>query len=252
MSGKAEFKPKEEIDELLQGIRRIFVIECGWCSAVTGATGAPSRKLLKAYLKEKGIRVDSCVATAVCLNNILHQRLRQFRRKIRKADAIGIASCAVGVEAAYWLTDNTKRIIPFYDTIGTGGRFTDWPDLGGIITCIPNKVCNLTVTNGVCTEGNCPLKLRLPCIPVDELVRECKEDKTKDCPFFQVKEEGNLDKLIEFEEKLKKEDKPRVPLFENANPPMAVGKYRLEGRLLGDMFAKLSRIFCWSMNQYGY
>jgi hypothetical protein len=114
------------------------VLRCGWCGAASGATADPAFGELEGFLQEKGIRVDACWVAALCAHSILYQRLRQFRKKIRKSDAIGVCSCSMGVKTLYWVTDGTKRVVPFCDTFGAGGRDVDWEHMGGPETCVPS------------------------------------------------------------------------------------------------------------------
>jgi len=252
VSIKIEYKPQDELVALLDGVERIFVLRCGWCGAASGATSDPAFEKLERFLRERGIRVDACWVAALCAHSILYQRLRQFRKKIRESDAIGVCSCSMGAKSLYWITDGTKRVVPFCDTVGAGGRDVDWEHMGGPETCVPGCVCVMGVTDGLCTVGNCPSRMRTPCVPEGEIFKQCKEDETRDCPFYLIREEGRLDALLRFEERLSGGDNRREPLFPPLNPPAGVGRYKRTARILGTVFGRISAPFSWLMNLYGH
>jgi hypothetical protein len=252
VSIKIEYKPQDELLGLLNGVERIFILRCAWCGASSGATADPVFEKLEAFLRERRIQVEACWVAALCAHSILYQRVRQFRRRIRKADAIGVCSCSMGVKSLLWITDGTKRVVPFCDTVGAGGREVDWEHMGGPETCIPGCVCVLGVTHGICTAGSCPSKRRTPCVAEDQLVESCREDETKVCPFYRIREEGRLDALLGFEQRLVTDTHTRVPLFPPLNPPAGLGRYRKRARVLGSLFGRISAPFSWLMNLYGH
>ena len=47
-------KPDEEIDRLLNGLNRIFIIGCGTCTPLTRTGGEPEVRSLKQNLSQKG------------------------------------------------------------------------------------------------------------------------------------------------------------------------------------------------------
>ncbi len=252
MSIKIEYKPREELVSMLDGIDRLFVFRCGWCGASSGATADPAYEKLEAFLLDRGIRVETRWVAALCAHSILYQRVRQFRRRIRKADAVGVCGCSMGVKTLLWITDGTKRVVPFCDTVGAGGREVDWEHMGGPETCIPGCVCVLGVTHGICTAGSCPSKLRTPCVPEDQLVGPCREDETRVCPFYWIRKEGRLDALIDFEQRRFAGVDRREPLFPPLNPPAGLGRYGRRARILGAVFGRISAPFSWMMNLYGH
>ncbi len=252
MAIKIEYKPQEELTASLEGVRRIFLLRCAWCAASAGVSANPAFEELEAFLRKKDIRVDACWVAAVCAHSILYDRLLQFRKKIKQADAIGACSCSMGVKTLFWITEGTKRVVPFCDTVGLGGREADWESVGGPETCIPGCVCALGVTNGICTAGRCPLKRRTPCVPESELLGQCREDEARDCPFHRIREEGRLRALLRFEERLSASAGRREPLFPPLNPPAGLGRYRRTARILGAGFARISTPFSWLMNLYGH
>ncbi len=252
MSIKIEYKPKDELTPLLEGVERIFILRCAWCGASSGATTDPAFDKLVSFLRELDIQVDSCWVAALCAHAILYDRLRQFRARIGRSDAIGVCGCSMGVKTLFWITDGTKKVVPFCDTVGTGGREVDWEHAGGPETCIPGCVCVLGVTNGICTAGRCPLRMRTPCVPESELTAKCREDGRKECPFYQIRTEGRLAALLRFEERLSMDGSRGEPLFPPLNPPVGVGRYRRTARILGAGFARISAPFSKLMNLFGH
>jgi hypothetical protein len=104
----------------------------------------------------------------------------------------------------------------------------------------------------MCTVGNCPKRLRTPCVPEQELVRQCREDPARDCPFYRIREEGRLDALLQYEERLSGDEKRGEPLFPPLNPPAGVGRYKRRAKIVGAVFGRISAPFSWLMNLYGH
>ncbi len=237
------YKSREEIEESLRGVKRLFVLRCGVCSALWWEHSAEAKRRLEAYLSDTGIEViGNRIVFCPCVPYGLHARFLQFEKQIERADAIGMVSCPLGVNSVHVVTKRKKPVIPFFDvkSIYCCAYYNEPANLL-LSPCSGCGQCVLGLTEGICTVDNCPRRLRLPCRKAGEIVRECKEDPARDCPFFFIKEKGLLDGLVAYERAVRRKERAgesRTPLIEVSRP--------LKGRKLGtkrtiaSVFARLS------------
>ena len=63
-------KPEEEIDQLLKGLNRIFIIGCGTCTTLTRTGGEPEVAAFKKDLAEKGKMITGTTVVPVACDNL--------------------------------------------------------------------------------------------------------------------------------------------------------------------------------------
>jgi hypothetical protein len=246
MPALTRYKPREEIEESLGEVKRIFLLRCGICAALWWEHSAPAKRRLEGYLADRGIEVTgNYIIFCPCVPYGVQASIEKFAKKIDQADAIGMVSCPLGVNSVHLVTKRQKQVIPFLDlnSIYCCAYYNE-VDNPLLSSCSGCGRCVLGITEGVCTVGNCVQGLRVPCRREEDVVEECREDPARDCPFFFVKEKRLLDRLVVYERTLRKKQKegePRRPLFEISRP--LEGERRLVKRSIAAVFARLARPF---------
>ena len=246
MPALTRYKPREEIEESLGGVERIFLLRCGICAALWWEHSAEAKRRLEGYLADKGIEViGNSIVFCPCVPYGVQASIEKFTKKIDQADAIGMVSCPLGVNSVHLVTKRQKQVIPFLDlnSIYCCAYYNEVAN-PLLSSCSGCGRCVLGITEGLCTVGNCAQGLRVPCRREENVVKECREDPARDCPFFFVKEKRLLDRLVVYERTLRrkqKEGEPRSPLFEISRPLQ--GERRLVKRSIAAVFARLSRPF---------
>jgi hypothetical protein len=246
MPALTRYKPREEIEESLQGVERLFLLRCGICPALWWEHSAEAKRRLEGYLLDKGIEVTgNRIVFCPCVPYGMQASIEQFGKKIDQADAIGMVSCPLGVNSVHLVMKRKKRVIPFLDlsSIYCCAYYNE-VDNPLLSSCSACGQCVLGFTDGICTVGNCVQGLRVPCRREEEIVKECREDPARDCPFFFVKEKKLLDRLVSYERTLRRkqqEGEPRRPLFEISRP--LEGERKWSKHSIASVFARLSRPF---------
>jgi len=90
-------KSETEIERLLKGLNRIFIIGCGTCVTMTRTGGEPEVRAMQAELTEKGKLVTGQTVVPVACDNLTREFLSDFGANIEQADALLIMTCAFGV-----------------------------------------------------------------------------------------------------------------------------------------------------------
>jgi hypothetical protein len=240
------YKPREEIEESLHGVKRLFLVRCGICAALWWEHSSEAKRRLKGYLTGRGIEVTGdAIVFCACIPYGLQARMETFGRRIEQADAIGMVACPLGVNSAYLVTRRKKRVIPFLDmsSIYCCAYYNEAnnPLLSACSGC---GHCVLGLTEGICTVGNCVQGLRVPCRREEEIVRQCRQDPERDCPFFILKEKRLLEGLLAYERTLRrknKEGETRRPLVEISRP--FEDRRRRAKLSIASLFARFSKSF---------
>jgi hypothetical protein len=210
-----QLKPEWEIQQLLDGVRSIFFLRCGTCSAASGTGTLTTFRRLKSYMEEHGVRVNGqSMVVAACSLAMLGYKLHQQRRRIAQSDAIGMLSCAAGIKSAHLVLPTHapgKRIVPFCDTLGVAVFGAEAEIKAQTSLCASCSECVLGFTDGVCPQAECPRNLRRPCKKVDALEPTCVDDESLPCVFYTLQQRGNLDALLTFE--LARKQRERTPIF---------------------------------------
>ena len=206
-------KPEEEIDRLINGLVRVFIIGCGTCVTLTHTGGEPEVKAMKEKLADKGKLITGEVLLPVACDNLTAEAMKEHGEYIGQSDVLLIMTCAFGVQTI--ARQSEKMVVPALDTLFIGketglGRFDE--------ICTQCGTCILGETGGICPVTSCHKGLvNGPCGGTNN--GKCEIDPEKDCAwtliYNRLKELGRLDSMKKFQ-------KPR-----NHQGQPSPGKFRL-------------------------
>ena len=209
-------KPQEEIERLLKGINRIFIIGCGTCVTLTHTGGEPEVRQLKEDLSGKGKLITGTSIVPVACDNLTREFLSEFGEQIKQSDALLITSCAFGVQTI--ARQLKKMVVPAVNTmfIGKETAFGTFDEI-----CTQCGTCIIGETGGICPVTNCHKGLvNGPCGGTNH--GKCEIDVNKDCVWTLIYNRlTELDRL----DSMRKYQKPRNHLGE-PKP----GKFNLEAK----------------------
>jgi len=190
-------KSEEEVDRLLNGLSRIFIIGCGTCVTLTHTGGEPEVTAMNEKLSEKGKLITGNTVVPVACDNLTGDFLTEFGGQIEQADALLIMTCAFGVQTI--ARQLRKMVIPALDTLFIGketalGLFDE--------ICSQCGTCIIGETGGICPVTSCHKGLvNGPCGGTDK--GKCEIDKAKDCAwtliYNRLKEMGRLDSMRKYQ-----------------------------------------------------
>ena len=175
-------RPKSEadLDRLLTGFNRLFLIGCGTCVTLCRTGGEPEVKAMKEGLSKKGKMVTGSVVLPVACDNLTEVALKEFQPQMDQADALLIMTCAFGVQTA---SRQVKLpVIPALDTLFIGkevglGQFDE--------ICTQCGDCILGLTGGICPVTACHKGLvNGPCGGTNN--GKCEIDPQKDCAWTLI------------------------------------------------------------------
>jgi hypothetical protein len=186
-------KSPDEIDRLLQGLNRIFIIGCGTCTTLTRTGGEPEVQGLKKDLAEKGKLITGTTVVPVACDNLTREFLNEFGEQIKQSDTLLITSCAFGVQTI--ARQLKKMVVPALDTlfIGKETAFDTFDEI-----CTQCGTCIIGETGGICPVTNCHKGLvNGPCGGTNH--GKCEIDVDKDCVwtliYNRLNELGRLDSM---------------------------------------------------------
>jgi len=193
-------KPEEEIDRLLNGLGRVFIIGCGTCVTLTHTGGEAEVKAMKERLTGKGKLVTGDMVLPVACDNLTKEALSEYGEQIDQSDVLLIMTCAFGVQTI--AAQLKKMVVPALDTLFIG-KETAFGEFNEI--CTQCGTCILGETGGICPVTSCHKGLvNGPCGGTNN--GKCEIDNEKDCAwtliYNRLKELGRLDAM-------KKLQKPR-------------------------------------------
>ena len=190
-------KKEDEIDELLNGLGRIFIIGCGTCVTLTHTGGDPEVREMSEKLSEKGKLITGHLVLPVACDNLTEQALGEYGPQMDQADVLLIMTCAFGVQTI--ASHSKKLVIPALDTLFMGketalGQFDE--------ICTQCGTCILGETGGICPVTSCHKGLvNGPCGGTNN--GKCEIDSAKDCAwtliYNRLKELGRLDGMRKFQ-----------------------------------------------------
>ena len=198
-------KPAEELERLLKGLLRIFIIGCGTCVTLTHTGGEPEVRQLKTDLSEKGKLVTGTTVVPVACDNLTREFLGEFGEQIKQSDTLLITSCAFGVQTI--ARQLKKMVVPAVNTmfIGKETAFGTFDEV-----CTQCGTCIIGETGGICPVTNCHKGLvNGPCGGTNH--GKCEIDVNKDCVWTLIYNRlTELDRL----DSMRKYQKPRNHLGE--------------------------------------
>jgi hypothetical protein len=207
-------KSQEEIERLLKGLNRIFIIGCGTCTTLTHTGGEPEVRALRQDLSQKGKLITGTTVVPVACDNLTREFLSEFGDQVNQSDTLLITSCAFGVQTI--ARQLKKMVVPALDTlfIGKETAFGTFDEV-----CTQCGACIIGETGGICPVTNCHKGLvNGPCGGTNH--GKCEIDVNKDCAWTLIYNRlSDLGRL----ESMKKYQKPRNHLGEPTP-----GKLKLE------------------------
>ena len=200
-------KTDEELDQLLTGIARIFIIGCGTCVTMTNTGGTPEVTEMKEKLLKKGKLVTGDMVLPVACDNLTAEVLREYGSQINQADGLLIMTCAFGVQTI--AQQVKKMVIPGLDTLFIGketglGQFDE--------VCTQCGSCILGETGGICPVTSCHKGLvNGPCGGTKN--GKCEIDEKKDCAwtliYNRLKDLDRLDLMRRYQKPKNFQKEPR-------------------------------------------
>jgi ferredoxin len=200
-------KPEETIDAMIAPFEKLFVVGCGTCSTKCMSGG---EEQVAEMVEKLGDRViGSQIVEEPCDKRLTRRDLKDYKEKIKEADAVLVMSCGIGVQAIGDYADHI--VLPASDTLfmGETERF-------GIFhsRCYACGDCILDETAGICPITRCAKGLLNG--PCGGFVKgKCEVgDYEEDCAWTLIYE------------RLKEQD--RMDLFTKFRPPRDFSKRVLE------------------------
>ena len=188
-------KSQEEIERLLKGLNRIFIIGCGTCTTLTRTGGEPEVQALKQDLSQKGKLITGTTVVPVACDNLTREFLSDFGEQIKQSDALLITSCAFGVQTI--ARQLKKMVVPAVNTmfIGKETAFGTFDEI-----CTQCGTCIIGETGGICPVTRCAKSLfNGPCGGSTE--GKCEISKETECAWQLIYDRavalGLTDKLEE-------------------------------------------------------
>jgi ferredoxin len=204
-------KPEKEIERLLKGLNRIFIIGCGTCVTLTRTGGEPEVRAMQEELSAKGKMVTGQTVVPVACDNLTREFLSDFGEQIDQADALLIMTCAFGVQTI--ARQLKKMVIPALDTLFIGketgvGLFDE--------ICTQCGTCIIGETGGICPVTNCHKGLvNGPCGGTNH--GKCEIDVAKDCVwtliYNRLQELQRLDSMRRYQKPRNHQGEPKPGKF---------------------------------------
>ena len=193
MKSMTKQKSLEEIQELLAGLDKIFVVGCGTCTTMTKTGGIEQVLEMKERLQEIGKLITGWTVVPTACDDMTEEAIKENSQAIGDADCILSLSCALGVHRMSLYIN--KPVIPAQDTL-----FIAMEDTPGYFheVCAQCGECVLGETAGICPITACHKSLiNGPCGGTNN--GRCEVDREKDCAwtliYNRLKEQGRLDMM---------------------------------------------------------
>ncbi len=173
-------KPESELNRLLEGSARLFIIGCGTCVTLTHTGGEPEVLAMRDQLQQQGKMVTGQVVVPVACDNMSRELLKDNQNLLQQADTLLVMTCAFGVQTV--ARQFKKFIIPALDTLFIGketgvGCFDE--------ICIQCGTCIIGETGGICPVTTCHKGLvNGPCGGTNK--GKCEIDSAKDCAWTRI------------------------------------------------------------------
>jgi len=148
-------KPWETVMGYLAAEKKVFLLGCKGCAAVSQTGGEPQVRVAAEMLIKEGKTVTGwAVADFLCDKAQIKMKLLPFRAEVESADSILVMTCGIGIQAA--ANAINKPVHPATNTISVGGFQGTWP---GAERCRQCGDCVLEWTGGICPLTNCSKQL---------------------------------------------------------------------------------------------
>ncbi len=173
-------KPEEELDRLLEGITRVFIVGCGTCVTLTRTGGVDQVLAMKERLLQKGKMVTGHMVVPVACDQLSYEILEEQGEAIGPAEALVIMTCAYGVQTIG--SQLEKMVVPALDTVFIGKE-----SASGVFqqVCLQCGECILGETGGICPVTACHKGLvNGPCGGTNN--GKCEIDPNKDCAWTLI------------------------------------------------------------------
>jgi len=190
-------KSDEELNRLLDGLTRLFVVGCGTCVTLTHTGGVEEVGAMREKLLGMGMMVTGTAVVPVACDHLSHDILQEHSNALEGAEAILIMTCAFGVQTIG--AQLGKMVVPALDTLFIGketgpGIFQE--------VCEQCGDCILGETGGICPVTACHKGLvNGPCGGTNN--GKCEIDSNKDCAwtliYNRLSELGKLDRMRRFQ-----------------------------------------------------
>ena len=193
-------KPADEILSLLEKERRVFVLGCGGCSVGSGTAGEPQLAALAETLAGAGKEVvGRLMVDFLCNKALVGMRLGRRLGELRRAEALLVACCGVGVQATANVVD--LRCVPALDTVSLDGHQGTWPSKERCYQC---GACSLGLTAGICPLSACAKSLVNGACGGTTPEGKCEVADGRDCGWYLIYERlkalGRLDDYLAYQE----------------------------------------------------
>jgi hypothetical protein len=190
-------KSEEEIDRLLEGAGRIFIIGCGTCVTLTHTGGEPEVAAMKDRLSAKGKVITGTTVVPVACDNLTGEMLKELKAPLNQAEGLLIMTCAYGVQTI--ARQLKKFVVPALDTLFVG-KETAFGEFNEI--CKQCGTCVIGETGGICPVTACHKGLvNGPCGGTNN--GKCEIDPDKDCAwtliYNRLKELGQLELMRHYQ-----------------------------------------------------
>jgi len=200
-------KSEEELERLLEGFGRIFIVGCGTCVTLTQTGGEPEVRAMKERLTKQGKLITGTTVLPVACDNLPSQAMKEYRQQMDQADVLLIMTCAFGVQTIG--RHVKKMVVPALDTLFIGketsvGLFDE--------VCTQCGTCVIGETGGICPVTSCHKGLvNGPCGGTNN--GKCEIDKKKDCAwtliYNRLKELDCLDAMRRYQKPRNHQGEPK-------------------------------------------
>ena len=189
-------KPFDEIEQLLEGLDRVFIIGCGTCATMTKTGGRDQVLEMKERLQGLGKMVTSWTVIPTACDEMTEVTLGENSSALGNASCILVMACALGVHRATLYID--RPVIPALDTlfIGMEDGVGDFHEV-----CAQCGQCVVGETAGICPVTLCHKGLiNGPCGGTNN--GKCEVDAEKDCAwtliYQRLAKQGRLDLMRKY------------------------------------------------------
>lgn len=190
-------KPLEEIEQLLGGLERVYIVGCGTCATMTKTGGKDEVMAMEKQLQDIGKLVTGTTVIPTACDEMTEATVAENKKAIQNAESILVMACALGVHRLSLY--NTQPVIPALDTLFIGieespGNFHE--------VCAQCGQCVLGEMAGICPVTTCHKGLlNGPCGGTNN--GKCEVDQEKDCAwtliYQRLKEQGRLDSMYKYQ-----------------------------------------------------